>query len=461
VRARGLVVRTDVGLSDFRIDLTVARAAAPDSPVLAVLLDGPAWARRRTVGDRDGLPVEVLTRLLSWPAVERVWLPAWLADRDAVVDRLVAAVEATTPPSPAGPGMRRPPRRPAGRPASSPAPLPRSPRATAPAARVGGNQASAAPTSGGIPVQGRPVRPGAQPVASVHARQTSSAATVAVPGGAGAAAPVAARPVAVHSGAGQALAAHPGTVQPADPPALRLVPTPPVLRLVTSAPIADIETTADAAPAQPSAAAPSTTAATTRVSRPARTTAKPAAARLDGERPFAAWTPKPAGEKKLLDSLADPKAARAVRRVLTAGVRAEGPVHYDRLVRIAAAAFGLTRVTAARRAALLALLSQDAVVGEFVWPADVDPATWRGFRRSAASSDRPLEHVAPEEIGNAMAALCRADGGLARDALHLRTLGVFGYRRRTPALLPLLDAALAGALADGRLTEQPTGLFTC
>src|SRR4051794_7839507 len=93
LRGRGLVVRTDVGLSDFRIDLSVAHASDPDTPVMAVLLDGPAWARRRTVGDRDGLPVEVLGGMLRWPVVERVWLPSWLADSAAVVDTLVSAVE--------------------------------------------------------------------------------------------------------------------------------------------------------------------------------------------------------------------------------------------------------------------------------------------------------------------------------------------------------------------------------
>src|SRR4051794_23013490 len=94
LRERGLVVRTDVGLSEFRIDLSVARASDPDAPVMAVLLDGPAWARRRTVGDRDGLPVEVLAGLQRWPVVERVWLPAWLADPSAVVEKLVEAVDA-------------------------------------------------------------------------------------------------------------------------------------------------------------------------------------------------------------------------------------------------------------------------------------------------------------------------------------------------------------------------------
>jgi len=94
LRVRGYVVRTDVGLSEFRIDLVIADLTAPDRPLVAVLLDGPGWAARRTVGDRDGLPLEVLGRMLRWPAVERVWLPAWLAEPGDVLDDLIAAVEA-------------------------------------------------------------------------------------------------------------------------------------------------------------------------------------------------------------------------------------------------------------------------------------------------------------------------------------------------------------------------------
>ncbi|MBB2923541.1 DUF4011 domain-containing protein [Cellulomonas cellasea] len=93
LRERGIAVRTDVGLSDFRVDLALADAATPERPLVAVLLDGPGWAARRTVGDRDGLPTEVLSRMLRWPAVERVWLPAWLATPGDVLDHLVGAVE--------------------------------------------------------------------------------------------------------------------------------------------------------------------------------------------------------------------------------------------------------------------------------------------------------------------------------------------------------------------------------
>ncbi len=172
------------------------------------------------------------------------------------------------------------------------------------------------------------------------------------------------------------------------------------------------------------------------------------------------WTPKGGLERKALDSLDDPRAARTVRRVLTAGLRAEGPVHRDRLVRIAAGAFGLSRVSEARRDALLRLLPEGAVEGEFAWPESLDRAAWTGYRRQAASADRPLEHVPPEEVGNAMVALCRTAGQLAEDELFVRTAEVFGYRRRTPSLTPLLQTALARALDGGRLVRSESGALT-
>lgn len=86
----GLEVRQNVGLSDFVVDLAVRR---PGSDAwVAVLLDGPGWAGRTSVGDRETLPQSVLTNM-GWPTVERVWLPTWLRDRESVVASIAAAVD--------------------------------------------------------------------------------------------------------------------------------------------------------------------------------------------------------------------------------------------------------------------------------------------------------------------------------------------------------------------------------
>ncbi|MFB8146646.1 DUF4011 domain-containing protein [Microbacterium sp. NPDC056003] len=101
LRAAGLHVMTDVGMSNFRLDLVLARPEAPDRPVLPVLLDGESWTRRSTVSDRDVLPLEVLRGLMGWPAVARIWWPMWMQNRETVVAQMLeqmdAAEEAVTP----------------------------------------------------------------------------------------------------------------------------------------------------------------------------------------------------------------------------------------------------------------------------------------------------------------------------------------------------------------------------
>jgi hypothetical protein len=201
---------------------------------------------------------------------------------------------------------------------------------------------------------------------------------------------------------------------------------------------------------------------TEKVAAPVSAAPRPAPGKttLDGEATFAPWTPKTAGDRSVLDGLPATASARAVRRVLAAGVKAEGPIHVDRLARLAAAAFGVTRVTESRKAALLSVLPPSAVDGDYLWPDSLDRSAWTTFRRQAASSERPLEHVPPEEIGNAMAALCRASAGMQREELLTQAAAVFGYKRRTPTITPVLEAAVDAALQNGRLTEQPNGLIT-
>jgi hypothetical protein len=358
LRDRGLAVDTTVGLSEFTLDLAIGVPGSAGAGRVAVLLDGPAWAARRTVGDRDGLPVDVLSRLMGWSRVERIWLPEWLRDRKGVLDRLqAAAVDAST---------------------------------------------------GGAP--------GAAPEGPGQADPGTAAPAVAAPG--------------QTEAPGQT---DPGTVAVDRPAAPEGAAAPALFALDH-----DDESGVDLSTGSIESAA----------------SGPPGSETLTGETAFVPWRSGYLGGRDVLDALPRPAAAQRVARALAAGIQAEGPIHRDRLARLVAGGFDLGRLTADRRAAILACLpppAPDSDGDPFLWPAAADPATWTGFRRTGPNDDRPLDHVSPDEIGNAMAALCVAGAGVDRDQLYQQTLLIFGFRRRTPAQLVLLEAALTRAVGAGRL----------
>ncbi|WP_207456412.1 DUF4011 domain-containing protein [Herbiconiux sp. SYSU D00978] len=98
LRDRGYEVETDLGLSSFRVDLAARRPGA-DAWRVAVLVDGPLWASRPTVADRDGAPA-LLGELMGWPAVVRVWLPGWMRDPEGTIARITDALDAPLPTRP-------------------------------------------------------------------------------------------------------------------------------------------------------------------------------------------------------------------------------------------------------------------------------------------------------------------------------------------------------------------------
>ena len=99
LRDTGLEVHVGVGHSSFEIDLVLGASGRPG---VAVLLDGPGWDRRGSTTDRDLLPIDVLGAM-GWERVERVWMPEWVADPDAVVTRLVEAAGGPPPQEPEEP----------------------------------------------------------------------------------------------------------------------------------------------------------------------------------------------------------------------------------------------------------------------------------------------------------------------------------------------------------------------
>lgn len=337
LRAEGLTVSTDVGLSDFRVDVVIADPDNPDQPLVAVLLDGVEWFGRPTVADRDGLPVEVLENLMKWPAVERVWLPEWLNHRVETVTRLRAAV---------------------------------------------------------IEAKEELSKPKPEPVVEPAPIVFSESKHVA------------------------------------DPADVEVVAPQPEMF------VASLKSAPTVAPSRPKVH-PDVTE-------------------------YRAWTPYSAGDKSVLDGLGNQVWAGRVRDVIKSVIVAEAPIQPDRLARLVAGAFGLSRVSEDRKHSIQRLVTAEyrrPGVDDFYWPAGVDPSAWRVVRRSEPGDGRILDEINLVEIGNAMRVVAEQSGGIDSEELKREALAMFGGKRRTPAITARLDAALARALSTGILLGSGTGII--
>lgn len=353
LRDRGYVVQTDVGLSDFRVDLTVAAPDEPARPLAAVLLDGLEWSGRATIGDRDTLPVEVLGRMLKWPHVARIWLPAWLTDRTAVLDGFEESLT-------------------------------------------------------------------------------------------------------------RALTAHPTDTEPQE---TQLVDE---RRPEPNAPAVDSFEHADSAAAESYPA----------VARQAADEADPWAALLgsslqaslagpsavdagDSREPFRPWIPGYLGGREVLDSLDRSRSARQqVQRAIQDAIAAEGPIHRDRLAKLVAAAFDLSRVSTKRAESILGIVPRVHYKGDepdVFWDVAVDPKDWDRYRFHSEVT-RPMEHVPLRELANAMRSICRVSGGAERPELLREALAAFGFKRLTQGIEARLEQGLDHALEAG-LLERRAGVY--
>lgn len=109
--ARGWKCHTNVGVSDYRIDIAVENPEAPDTVLAGIATDGYSYAAANTARDRDVLRHSVL-HILGWRLL-RVWAIDWWRNPAACVDALDAAlkgfVEAGPLPAPELPLLTAPP----------------------------------------------------------------------------------------------------------------------------------------------------------------------------------------------------------------------------------------------------------------------------------------------------------------------------------------------------------------
>lgn len=308
LRARGLQVRTDLGLSTFKVDLAILDSRDQQTPAVAVLLDGPGWASRRTTGDRDGLPTSVLEGLMNWPRVERVWLPEWLTNSEAVADHLVATAT------------------------------------------------------------------------SVADRTVSMAA--------------------------------PRLLEPAPTPS-------------TPAPVTAVTTA----------------------------TAEPDHAQ------FTPWVVQVVGERSWLDALPSTEAKQIVWNQMTAILEAESPIADERLARLSAAAFDLTRLNKNRIISIVgAVPPQNRDEHGFVWRTGALHESWPEILTAPPETPRPMTEIHPRELVAALAMIVRSAWEIGSDELFTEVLRLYGWKRRTEATLAPVQRALSLAVQWGALTVDENGV---
>lgn len=68
---------------------------------------------------------------------------------------------------------------------------------------------------------------------------------------------------------------------------------------------------------------------------------------------------------------------------------------------------------------------------KFVWPEEIDAATWAEFRPNVSTADRPFLHISPVEIANAARFLRSKRSDITDDELDVAVLQTFGRKRRT------------------------------
>jgi len=168
--------------------------------------------------------------------------------------------------------------------------------------------------------------------------------------------------------------------------------------------------------------------------------------------PFVAAPTSVVAEVRILD---DPRlAAPAVSRYASEALAAEGPIEFERLCRLIAARFGLSRVVQRRRDDILAALGDSfprTEGGRFVWPEGVVPSEWRGVARRTDPVTRPIGDISLQELANGIVILLESAFSMTEDEVVSETARAFGFSRAAALIRERISAALVEAQQSGRV----------
>jgi hypothetical protein len=176
---------------------------------------------------------------------------------------------------------------------------------------------------------------------------------------------------------------------------------------------------------------------------------------VEQERPeYKPWTVRRFGGRDVLDALPSRRSVLAVREAIRTIVEAEGPVHQERLAKLACAAFNLNKMNADRANSVLDALDSSIHRCDrdgFIWDASTDPEEWTVFRTNGQEVERKPEHISVVELRNAMVEIVRLSGGISVSELHRETIRLFGGKRRTAGVTARLNEGLQYGVDTERL----------
>lgn len=137
-----------------------------------------------------------------------------------------------------------------------------------------------------------------------------------------------------------------------------------------------------------------------------------------------------------------------IRRAIFEIVELEGPIGEGRLASFTARRFDMTRVEASRLESLRSFFSAHTVStgpnGVVYWPTHRKPGEWLGFRPSD-KAERGIREVPAEEIANAFVALLGLRGLVSLDDALREVGGIFGVRALTEQVKEYLTGIVAWA----------------
>ncbi len=91
IQKLGYSVKTDIGISGYRIDIGIVNQEKPSEYILGILTDGKTYRAAKTAKDREVVQSDVL-KMLGWN-IYKLWSPDWWDNPQKVIKDIVRAIE--------------------------------------------------------------------------------------------------------------------------------------------------------------------------------------------------------------------------------------------------------------------------------------------------------------------------------------------------------------------------------